>query len=427
MRTPFTGSTLKFICCFLLVFGATVVDGAPPKAKEGVLDIHTLDLSRNRVALSGAWRFFDNELVSPAHVFAEPPMRYVEFPQTWNNVRTSDSGLGYATYGLKVIASKDEKSLALEFPQIYSSYVLWVNDKVVAQNGRVGTTMSEVVPQWMPQTVSFSNPGDTLRIVLQIANFQHHTGGSKDPIYLASSELLQLQRSTSVTANLVESITLALIGVGFLLTFIFTEKKAVILYFALLCLTWALRVGFSNLYIFISFMPDFDWNTMIRIEYITLFLTMTWAILFLSRVFPKEESRIVKALLIGVNVLFIIYACISTPLAFTKWLPVYLGTSGALLVFGAYVVLRAWVNQRMGSTHLAFSIILALVVFSYDVFSYKGYFDYNALLFSICYIIIFSLMSIVLLLHLNIIKSKEKSVSILTYKDLYKNNDIPVK
>ncbi len=97
------------------------------------------------------------------------------------------------------------------------------------------------------------------------------------------------------------------------------------------------------------------------------------------------------------------------------------------MAFGAYVVLRAWVNQRIGSTHLAFSIVLALLVFSYDVFSYKGYFDYNPLLFSICYIIIFSLMSVVLLLHLNIIKSKEKAVSMLTFKDLYKNNDIPVK
>ncbi len=427
MRTLITGSFTKSVFCYLLILGAVAASAAPPKAKEGILDIHSLDLGENRVALSGAWIFLDNQLVSPEHVFNQSLTRYGEFPQTWNKSRTSGSGQGYATYGLKVVASGDEKSLALELPQIYSSYILWINGRVVAQNGRIGTTASEVVPQWMPQTVSFTNPGDTLRVVLQIANFQHHTGGSKDPIYLASSELLELQRSTSVSANLVESIVLTLIAVGFLFTFIFTEKKAIILYFALLCFTWALRVGFSNLYIFISFMPDFDWTTMIRIEYITLFLTMIWAILFLSLVFPKEESRILKALLVGVNVLFIAYALLSTPLAFTQWLPVYLGTSAVLLVFGVYVVLRAWVNQRMGSTHLAVSIILALLVFSYDVFAYKGYFDYNPLLFSVCYIIIFSLMSVVLLLHLNIIKSKEKSVSILTYKDLYKNNDLTIK
>src|SRR5207237_14991 len=146
---PFTGSTLKFICCSLLVFSGSVVYGAPPKAKEGVLDIHSVDLSRNRVALSGAWGFFEDELVLRAHVFAGRAMRYIEFPQTWNKGRTSESGVGYATYGLKVIVSNDEKSLALEFPQIYSSYILWVNGNVVAQNGRVGTTMSEVVPQWM--------------------------------------------------------------------------------------------------------------------------------------------------------------------------------------------------------------------------------------------------------------------------------------
>lgn len=427
MRHPFVGSQLRFIICLLLLIPGIRVNADPLSAKEGILDVHTLDLSRNRVSLSGGWIFWDNQLVSPEHVFNQENPRFVQFPSPWNKVRASGNGIGFATYGLKVVAPPEAKSLALEIPQIYSSYILWVNDQIVAQNGRVGTTASETIPQWMPQTVSFTNPGDTIRIVLQIANFHHHTGGSKDPIYLAASDLLQLQRSTSVTANLIESCVLTLIAIGFLLTYFMGERKAVILFFALLCFTWALRVGFSNLYIFISFMPDFNWNAMIRIEYITLFLTMIWAILFLSLVFPREESRIVKSLLVGVNVLFTAYALLATPLAFTKWLPVYLSTSAALLLFGVYVVLRAWVNQRIGSTHVAVSIFLALLVFGYDVFAFKGYFDYNPLLFSVCYIIIFSLMSVVLLLHLNILKGKEKARSILTYQDLYKNNDLTVK
>lgn len=427
MRHPFVGSQLRFIICLLLLLPGVRINANPMSAKEGVLDVHTLDLSKNRVSLAGGWIFWDNQLVSSEHVFNQENPRFVQFPSPWNKVRASGNGIGFATYGLKVVAPPEAKSLALEIPQIYSSYTLWVNDQIIAQNGRVGTTATESIPQWMPQTVSFTNPGDTIRIVLQIANFHHHTGGSKDPIYLATSDLLQLQRSTSVTANLIESCVLTLIAIGFLLTFLLGERKAVILFFALLCITWALRVGFSNLYIFIAFMPDFNWNAMIRIEYITLFLTMIWAILFLSLVFPREESRIIKSLLVGVNVLFTAYALLATPLAFTKWLPVYLSTSAALLLFGVYVVLRAWVNQRIGSTHVAVSIFLALLVFGYDVFAFKGYFDYNPLLFSVCYIIIFSLMSVVLLLHLNILKGKEKARSILTYQDLYKNNDLTVK
>jgi len=78
MRHPFIGSPLKFVFCFLLVFTAIIAFAAPPKAKKGVLDIHSLDLNRNRVALSGAWIFLDNQLVSPAHVFNQRNERHVD-------------------------------------------------------------------------------------------------------------------------------------------------------------------------------------------------------------------------------------------------------------------------------------------------------------------------------------------------------------
>ncbi len=331
-------------------------------------------------------------------------------------------GSGYSTYALSVRVPADVRSLALEIPQIYSSYSLWVNKRLMAVNGRVGKSQEETVPQWMHQTVSFENPGDTLTLVLQIANFHHHLGGSKDPIYLGSSELLQSYRSMAVASNLIESGILALIAVGFLIIYLWMEKKRVIMYFALLCLTWSVRVGFSNLYVFISFLPDFNWHLMIWIEYTTLFLTMIWAILFLSRLFSKEENKIIRYLLVGSNCFFIAFTTLSSPVSFTRWIPVYLTSCGILLVYGTVTVLRAWINQRKGATYLTISILLGLLVFGYDVFAYEGLFSYNPIIFSAGYVAIFSLMCVVLLLHLNIIKTKRPSISILTYKDLYKDS-----
>jgi hypothetical protein len=195
-----------------------------------------------------------------------------------------------------------------------------------------------------------------------------------------------------------------------------------VLYFALLCLTWALRVGFSNLYIFISYMPDFNWYAMIKIEYFTLFFTQIWAILFLSRVFPKEQNKILKYVLVGSNSFFVAYALLASPVSFTHWIPVYLTFIGFLLLYGTVLVLRAWVNERAGSTYLTFSILLGILIFGYDVFSYEGLFAYNAIIFSAGYISIFTLMGIVLLVNLGIIKSKGESSSRLTYQDLFKSS-----
>ena len=402
---------------FLVLLGPASIIAGP--AQNGLLDLRGADLNKGRVSLTGQWYFYENQLLAPREV-AAALKSFDEFPKIWNDGRKSGTGYGYATYRLYVLPPGDIKTLALELPQIYSSYALWINNKLVAGNGTVGTSEEETVPQWMPQTVSFENPGDTLQLVLQIANFHHYKGGIKDPIYLGSAELLQRHRSMAVASNLIESVVLALIAIGFLITYLFRDQKKVVLYFALLCLTWALRVGFSNLYVFISLMPDFNWYAMIRIEYCTLFLTMIWAILFLSRVFPKEQRQILKYLLVVSNIFFIAFALLASPVSFTKWIPVYLIFCALLLLYGVVLVLRAWINERAGATYLTISILLGLLVFGYDVFAYEGFFAYNPIIFSAGYVSIFSLMGVVLLVHLDIIKSKGKSISKLTYKDLYK-------
>jgi hypothetical protein len=60
-----------------------------------------------------------------------------------------------------------------------------------------------------------------------------------------------------------------------------------------------------------------------------------------------------------------------------------------------------------------------LVTFSYDIFTYEGFFSYNPILFSAAYIAIFLLMGVALLVKIGIVKSATRTTSILTYKDLY--------
>jgi hypothetical protein len=406
------------LVAILLSSPAAGLLAGPDLVKNGVIDLRTADLTSTRIPLTGQWLYFENQLLQPGNI----PSRgvFADFPGAWNDVRPDRSGSGFATYSVTILPPPAIRNLALELPQVYSSYSLWLNGKLLASNGTVGTTDESTIAQWMPQTVSFDNPGDTIHLVLQIANFHHYKGGIKDPIYLGSGELLQHHRSISVVSNEIESSLLALIAVGFLFVYFLKEQKQVILYFALLCLTWSVRVGFSNLYIFISMMPDFSWTAMIRIEYCTLFLTMIWAILFLSGMFPKEQFRVVKYVLVVANVFFIAFALLAHPISFTEWIPVYLGCCAIVLIYGTVLVLRAWINQRAGATFLTISILLGVFVFAYDVFAYEGFSAYNPVIFSAGYATIFSLMSVVLLVHLEIIKTKSKSISKLTYKDLYK-------
>ncbi|MEP7128284.1 MAG: 7TM-DISM domain-containing protein, partial [Chitinophagales bacterium] len=374
--------TKSCLLCFLILLATTSLTYADPKAEAGFLDLRAVDLNNARIPLQGDWYYFANQLISPSEI-ASSGKAFAYFPKIWNENANAESGSGFATYALYILVSKETTSLALEIPQLYSSYSLYANNNLVAVNGKVGTSKESTSPQWMPQTVSFENTGDTLKLVLQIANFHHYKGGAKDPIYLGSARVLQQKRSMAVIANLIESIALGVISIAFLCIYFFWAQKKVIIYFALLCLTWAVRVGFSNLYIFISFWPDFNWTIMVRIEYMTLFLTMIWGILFLRRVFPKEQNTIFTYLLVLSNIVFLAYAIFATPVAFTHWLTVYLAFCGILLMYAIFVVLWGWINQRTGANFLAASILLGTAIFGYDVFSYKGYFYYNPIIFSV--------------------------------------------
>ncbi len=346
----------------------------------------------------------------------------INFPELWNDRTNNESGAGYATYAIVVLLPHQHPhELGLALPQLYSSYRMWVNGKMIAENGVVAKTIAMCKPQWMPQTVTFDASADSLSLVLQIANFHHNKGGIKEPIYLGPANKMAFKRTIAKVSNLTEATVLFLIAAFFLVIFLSREKKKVTLYFTLLCLTWSIRSLFSNLYLAIAFFPDFDWATMVRIEYITWYLTMIWAILFLSEIFQFEANIFFKYSLMFCNLLFTVFTVFSSPRAFTQWLNFYLTASAILLLYGGFTVIRAWVNERVGSGLLTISIILGLNIFAYDIFVYEGFSSYDPFIFSLGYITIFVLMGWALSMHLGIIKSKPSPTSRLTYDDLFKN------
>ena len=388
--------------------------------RDGLLDVSQWNFTEKKLPLCGQWSFYDHQLYTPADRILKGKITH-KIPQSWNEMDPSRGGTGFGTYrltlGLPPASSVPE--LAIELPQLYSSYILWANDKKIATCGTVGTTAEETIPQWLSQVVTFKNPDDTLVLTLQIANFHHNTGGIREIIYLGTPAMLNSNRTLFITANIIEVSFLILEGLIFLLIFLVWRRKKVVLYFSLLCLSWALRSAFSNLYLVTEFYPSFDWSLMLRIEYIALFLTTLFSATFLHQLFTNISNQVIKYLLIAATLFFVMLTVFSTPLVFTRWLPVYLTVSMLTIVYGAVIVIRAIVLEQKGVTFMVISIILGLIIFGYDIFSFKEGFQYNYLIMNAGYILIFLSTSFSLLLHLNIIKSKQASV--LTYEDLYKN------
>ena len=364
-------------------------------AKDGVLDARGHDFTHASLSLNGEWEFFNNQLVDPFQTTEKAV--FAEFPYHWNESKSQ----GFGTFRIKVVVDKNLSTMSLDIPQLYSAYTLWVNETLIANNGIVGTDRKSTEPQWLPQVVSFKAGVDTLTITLQIANFYHSIGGAKNPIYLGLPEKLATTQQTAHLVNTILLSVLTFLGIFFLSIYVFAKREKSALYFALLCLTWALRSVFSEQYLAIHWMPWFDWELGVKIEYLTLYLTMAWAISFIAHLYPMDTNDLVKRILFYPNFLFVFVTLATPALLYTRFLDVYLILAGALILYAVVVILRAMLFERYGAWFSVMGVISLVAAFAYNYLSYQGIFEFSPLTFYTSYLVFFFFLSIALAYQLS--------------------------
>jgi len=378
---------------WLLAFFFTNALHAQPVVNDGLIDLRSWDfLQQGEVKLSGRWNFYWQSLRMPSQLDEQPTDRF-SFPGVWNNAssdRAELNGQGFATYEAQVILDPHLEMVSFELPDFYCSYALWVDGKLVAGNGEVGTGRNESVPQWLPKTTVVM-ASDTMQLVLHVSNFHHMRGGSNDHIYIGLPDQLYQKRESAVITNIILFAGLLLIGFFFVILFLFFRKERAALYFAAICVTWAVRAVFTNLYLFINWFPEMDWELAVKIEYLTLYLTMAWSVLFVGKLFPEDLNPILKYALLIVNIVFVLFTIATPAFTFTNLLAAYLVVAWIILACIAFVVIRAIVYERPGAWFSVFSIVLGVVMFSYDMLTYQGIWNFSPLLFNIGYLSIFFL------------------------------------
>jgi len=384
-------SVLLLFCCNSF----SVAQNAAPYILNGKMDLRNWDFAKQgEVKLDGSWNFYWKKLLSPSQLKNVRSKDYMQFPTVWNgqsSLYEKLEGRGFATYTTDIFLNPSIPLLSLELPDFYSSYRVWVNGKEVASNGTVGTSRKESEAQWRPLTIVFPVSSDTLHIVMQVSNFQHHKGGCNDHIYLGTADQLFQKREKAVTTNVILFGGLSLIGFFFIILYFFFRHEKAALYFAAICITWAIRSVFNNMYLFINWFPDFDWELGAKIEYLTLYLTMMWSILFVAKLFPEDINSKVKYAMLIANSVFVLLTLATPVFTYSTLLPAYLVVAWSILIYIAYVVIMALLYKRKGAWFSALSIFLGVLMFSYDMLTYSEFFDFNPLLFNIGYMTIFLL------------------------------------
>ena len=392
-------------------------DAQTPAGKAGIVDARRWDFSK-RLPLKTEWMFVENKLLEPNAISATES-RPVLFPSLWNDMRSGGRGTGCATYWLSIVVPPGIKEWTFEIPPLNNSYNLWVNGRLIASGGVVSDNADTSIPQWIYQVAEYAAKTDTLNLLLQISNYHHYKGGASRAIHLGTADPVRAHFNWAIGSSIGESIILFVSGLVFLFYYYRRNRKHVVLYFALLCLTWSIRAVFSNVYPLAWLVPDIDWEWSVKIEYISLYLMVAWAALFFHELFSDISHAVLTYLAVVINGFFTIFTLLTPAIIYTRWISIYLAVAVFVILYGVTMIVRALIFEKDGSWFLMASIWIGIVLFAYDIAAYHISFPYNLALMNLGYILIFALTTVGMLYHIGVFKTKSLHGDSMTMQDMY--------
>lgn len=334
----FLGFCILFLGCSLNPESA----GRAPRALDGILDLTDWSFQKDGIVkLDGNWEFYWEQLITPEGFTSFPPpckTGWIDVPSVWNTFRKSHVLLpkyGYATYRLTVQLPPSSETKALNVVLISTAYSLWVDGKKILTNGTVGVDKLSMVPLWKPSTASFTHPGGTVEIVVQVSNFMHRRGGIRHSIVMGTELQIRQAREERLFWEHISFGCLCIMGLYHFGLFLFRRNDSSFLYFSLFCLVIVLRTATTGSHL-MNMYTDFSWASTIRIEYLSFYGCIPILTLFLNSLYPKENTWIMVRLSVFVGILFYLVVLFTPAHIYSRTLSAYQALS---FLYGLYFVL----------------------------------------------------------------------------------------
>jgi signal transduction histidine kinase len=352
-------------------------DSFRPTAVSGVLDLRDWDIEAEGITkLNGDWEFYWNALLSPDD-FArgQNAMSGYTGPEVWNRHTIGGKklpGQGYATYLLRILMRPDGQRLALRVPFQSTSFRLWVNGRELAANGKVGTSLANSVPQYMPITVTIDNNQSEIEVVMQVSNFTHRRGGMWDTLELGTEAALRVKNARLVLLDMLSIGSLLTMGSYQIMLFLMRKKDRSAVYFAGICLCFGIRAFLVGDVVITKIWPDFSWAAALRLEYLTSAGILPFALLFVRELYPNETSKAVVQGGLGLYAFFSTIVLVFPTTVGSQSMVYYQFGSGTLSAYILYALISAAIRKREGAVWLAASAAFFILTLANDVLYFNS-------------------------------------------------------
>ena len=331
----------KFSLClvfFTIVSGLSAIE-PEPRAVKGVIDLSQIqDRDHFILKLNGEWEFYWNRMLRPNDFKTGriQPTYYGNVPSYWTDypsesVKTKKEG--YATYRLKVILPPGfRKALGFDLPVFDSSYDMYIGDRLYADNGMPGKSEKETTPEYRRNFFRFVPDSDTLKIVINVANFTHRRGGFWLPMKIGTFSEVNRQLANNWAGDWATISLLMGFSLFFLFFFIIYPKEKVMLFFSMAIIGLAFRPLFTSHFLISNFF-NISWTWIVRFEYLGLYFIIVGWLWFATILYPSKYFKIFSI----VTTIFF-----STAFVLTLFLPVKIFSYATLAVYPTMIILMTF-------------------------------------------------------------------------------------
>jgi diguanylate cyclase (GGDEF)-like protein len=321
-----------------------------PPLVNGVLDLTSYDLGQGPVRLDGPWQFCWGKLLEPDSAewtAGRGTIHYGQVPRFWTSYQGYNYPVkGWATYRLHIRTAGKYHELALRTPEIFTEYRLWINRRLVAQNGM---DPSGEVGFLKPDVFVFATDSPGIDIVLQVRNHLHGNAGIGQSFLFGTEG--QVYRGYLI--GMVMEIMLISIcffsGFYHLIVFVSRRTERELLYFGCFCFMLALRTAFTGNTLISFVIPDLPFVPGSKISTATIPLCATLFNAFFYSFFrPILSKRFIRCT-VPIHLAYLALVILLPTLSYSTLFSYYLG----LIALNLALIL--WISFRAIARHIPYS------------------------------------------------------------------------
>ncbi|MFZ5642698.1 MAG: ATP-binding protein [Bacillota bacterium] len=325
------------------------------RAVNGTLDLQGWNIDRDGpLSLSGEWFFYWDRFLTYREIVSGSPIPDViaDAPGVWNGYRLQENnlpGFGHATYRLKVVNAPKGMPLSLRIPTFSTAYELYIDDRLISSNGKVGTSREQFWPEYQPRVVEFTPAETSFELIIHIANFTYARGGMWYSINMGTPEQIRKMDRVILYKDLLLSGALSVMALYYLSIFLLRREDRSSLFLVLMCVVFVCRTLVYGEYLIKSLLPFISFNAIVAIDYITLCWFSVFAALLIGELFSEETSKkVLKAFSVYAASMTLVF--LTTPVSFYTRLSYIIEV--AAVVIGLYAIVcvsAAFVKGRKDS------------------------------------------------------------------------------